>query len=98
MRQIQYRNTLRPSVMYLANCGTLMIDINGLATFLGIKSKVASQLVYTDRIPLPCQLGLGKCFRWSVLELLEWVEHGCPRRRQWIDMRGSSGWSRARWR
>jgi hypothetical protein len=92
MRQIEYRNVLKPSIEYLQRCGTLMIDTKGMGEFLGVPSKVVSQLVYTDRIPLPCRLGIGKCYRWSILELLEWVEAGCPRRTQWIEMRGSSGW------
>ena len=43
-------------------------------------------------LPLPVRLGLGKSYRWSILELAEWVEAGCPRRRKWIEMRGHSGW------
>lgn len=97
MRRVEYRNVLRPSVEYLEGCGRLMLDTKEVAEFLGIPSKVMSQLVYTDRVPLPCRLGLGKCFRWSVLELLEWVEAGCPRRTEWIRMRGSTGWY-PRWR
>jgi hypothetical protein len=92
VRQIEYRNVLKPSAEYLERCGLLMIDTRGMADFLGVAAKVVAQLVYTDRIPLPCRLGIGKCYRWSVLELLEWVEAGCPRRTQWIEMRGSSGW------
>jgi predicted DNA-binding transcriptional regulator AlpA len=92
LRQIEYRNVLKPSVEYLEQCGSLMIDTRGMAEFLGVPAKVVAQLVYTDRIPLPCRLGIGKCYRWSILELLEWVEAGCPRRTQWIEMRGSSGW------
>ena len=70
-----------------------MLDGRGMAEFLGLSAKATGSLVYTDRIPLPCRLGLGQCYRWSVLELLEWVEAGCPRRTEWIKMRGSSGWS-----
>jgi hypothetical protein len=53
-----------------------MLDTYGMSEFLGVPSKVLAQLSYTDRIPLPCRLGLGKCFRSSVLELLEWIESG----------------------
>jgi hypothetical protein len=92
MRTIEYRHILKPSVESLEQCGTLMLDSKGMARFLGVPLKVLTQLVYTDRIPLPCRLGIGRCFRWSILELLEWVEAGCPRRIQWIKVRGSSGW------
>ncbi len=94
MREIEYRHTLKPSVEFLAHCGTLMIDSKGMAEFLHVPSKAVTGLVDNGRIPFPCQLGLGKCLRWSLLELLEWVEAGCPRRRQWMKMRGSSGWCR----
>lgn len=92
MRHIEYTNVLRPSVDYLRNAGTLFLDSRQMAGFLGIPRSVLAQLVYTDRTPLPVNLGLGKCFRWSVLELAEWVEAGCPRRCKWIEMRGHSGW------
>jgi len=92
VRQIEYKNVLKPSIEYLERCSIFMLDTKGMAEFLGVSSKVITQLVYTDRIPLPCRLGIGKCYRWSILELLEWVEAGCPRRTKWIEMRGSSGW------
>lgn len=91
MRRIEYTNIIRPSVHSLEQCGSFMVDVRELAAFLGIPPKKMHQILYTDRIPLPCRIGLGKCSRWSVLELLEWVEAGCPRRTQLIEMRGSSG-------
>ncbi len=91
MRKIEYRNVLKPSVEYLEHCGRLMIDSSEMAEFLGVSQSVMTQLASTDRVPAPCRLGLGKCFRWSVLELLEWVDAGCPRRREWIKIRGRSG-------
>ena len=92
MRKIDYKNVLTPSVDYLENAGTLFLDSAHMAEFLGLPTKVISQLVYTDRIPLPVRLGYANCYRWSVLELAEWVEAGCPRRTEWIKMRGHSGW------
>jgi predicted DNA-binding transcriptional regulator AlpA len=91
MRKIEYRNILKPSVDYLGRCGCLMIDSSEMAEFLGVSQKVMTQLASTDRVPGPCRLGLGTCFRWSVLELLEWVEADCPRRQEWIKQRGQSG-------
>ena len=92
MRPIEYTNIMRPSVEYLEGCESLMVDVRGLAAFLGIPPKKMPQLLCTDRLPLPCRLGLGRCRRWSILELLEWVEVGCPRRAKWIEIRGSHGW------
>jgi len=96
MRAIEYTVILRPSVDWLLRNDALMIDTAGMAAFLGVPTRKANQLVFSDRIPLPCRLGLGNCPRWSVLELLEWVEAGCPRRGKWIEIRGSSG-SYRRW-
>ena len=73
MREIEYRNILRPSVEYLERCGRLMLDSSEMAAFLGVSQKAMTHLASTDRIPGPCRLGLGACLRWSVLELLEWV-------------------------
>jgi len=92
MRHIEYAHVLKPSVDYLRSAGSLFLDSKQMAEFLDIPRPVLSQLVYTDRTPLPVKLGLGKCFRWSVLELTEWMEAGCPRRREWIEMHGHSGW------
>ena len=92
MRHIEYTNVLSPSVDYLQKAESLFLDSAQMAEFLGIPKKVLVHLAYTDRIPLPVRLGLGKCFRWSILELAEWVEAGCPRRGRWIEMRGRSGW------
>jgi len=75
----------------LRHKGKLLINNQDMAEFLGVERKTIQQLIYNDRIPLPVNLGLGECHRWSVIELLEWVEAGCPRRTQWIAARGQSG-------
>jgi hypothetical protein len=73
-------------------------NVNGtrdMAQFLGVSIKVLQQVICSGRLPLRCRLSLGNCRRWSVLELLEWVEAGCPRVEKWMKMRGGSG--SARW-
>jgi hypothetical protein len=92
VRQVEYRVVLKPRIEVLEQGGILMLDAKGMAEFLGVEANKVHQPVYTDRIPLPGRLGIGKTCRWSVLELLAWVAAGCPRRTQWIKMRGSSGW------
>ena len=88
-----YQHTLRPSVAYLKTCGMYLLDSKSMAEFLGVSRKVLhQQLVYSDRIPLPVRLGLGKTLRWNVLEMLKWIEAGCPRRTEWIRINGKSGW------
>ena len=92
--QHEYRIILRPTVDHLLGSGNVMIDAQKMGDFLGIPRAKVYQLVGTDRIPLPVHLGLGRSPRWSVYELLEWVEAGCPRREEWIEQRGWSGWAR----
>jgi len=99
-RQIDYQVVLQPSVSRLAGLGKVMINAEHMAEFLGVSRIKVYYLTGTDRIPLPIHLGIGKCPRWSVFELLEWVEAGCPRRGVWIERRGWSGWARnwaSRW-
>jgi len=91
MRHIEYAHVLKPSVEYLERCGRLMLDAHDMAEFLGVPVMVVRRLVTTDRLPRPLRLGLGNCTRWSLLELLEWVEAGCPRRGEWIEMQRASG-------
>jgi predicted DNA-binding transcriptional regulator AlpA len=86
MRNIEYRNILKPSVEYLSTCETLLLRTNEMAHFLQIPKKAVVYLASTDRIPMPLRLGFGNHTYWSVLELLEWVEAGCPRRALWHAM------------
>ena len=88
----EYRNILKPSAAYLEGCGRLLLDSRGMSDFLGLPTKVVQQLVSTDRIPLPVRLGSEKTTRWSILELVTWVQAGCPRRTTWIQINGKSGW------
>jgi hypothetical protein len=92
MRAIKYRHILKPSVDYLANCGVYWLTTKNMADFLGVPLSRVQQLVYTDRIPLPMKFEFSGAVRWNIFELLDWVEAGCPRRTEWIEMRGSSGW------
>lgn len=73
----EHRHILKPSVAYLETCGCLLLDIEGMAKFLGIPAKAVQQMAWTTRSPLPFRL--GGTLRWSVIRLLEWVEAGCPR-------------------
>jgi hypothetical protein len=72
-----YVHILKPSIAYLENCGRLLIDIQGMAEFLGIPAKAVQQMTWTRRIPVPMRV--GGTVRWSVISLARWVEAGCPR-------------------
>jgi len=96
MRHIPYKHVLRPDVQYLRQSSQLLLDSEHFARFLGIPEKALESMTSSGRLPRPLYLGLGKTRRWSVLELLEWVEAGCPRATQWLNTRGASG-SFRRW-
>jgi predicted DNA-binding transcriptional regulator AlpA len=91
MRVIEYLHVLKPSVEYLEKCGVLLLNTPQMAEFLSIPHKTVQQLASTDRIPRPMKLGFGSGLRWNIFELLEWVEAGCPRRRQWHAIRENRG-------
>lgn len=73
----EYQHILKPSVAYLKNCGCLLLDIGGMAKFLGMSAKALQQMAWTGRVPVPVRL--GGVMRWNIIRLLEWVESGCPR-------------------
>ena len=53
----------------------------------GIPRNAFLQLSNTDRVPRPVRLGFGNCIRWSMLELVEWIIAGCPRKRSSLETR-----------
>jgi predicted DNA-binding transcriptional regulator AlpA len=83
-----------PSGEYLRRCRKFLLTMPEFAQFLGVSVSQAYRLVYSDRIPLPLRLGFGRCLRWSIFELQEWVEGGCPPRGEWLETRGWSGYLR----
>lgn len=87
MRQIDYKIIVSPSVDRLREAGTLFLSVPQMADFLGLSKKTVIHLSYTDRMPQPVHMGLGQSLRWSVLELADWVEAGCPRRDEWFENR-----------
>ena len=88
----RFRYILKPSIDQLEQQPCLLLTTKDMAQFLGVSPAKIQQFIYNDRIPLPVNLGIGKCPRWSKIELLEWIESGCPRRTDWIAARGQSGW------
>jgi len=90
----EYRHVLTPSIAYLRDSESVLLDTRGMAEFLGVPQSAVYDLEYRDRIPLPVRLGLGRTLRWNVFELLNWVQAGCPRRTDWIRMNGKSGYFR----
>ncbi|MEN6334078.1 MAG: helix-turn-helix domain-containing protein [Phycisphaerales bacterium] len=67
----------------------VMIDVGGVARLLGISRRHAQQLDSSGRLgPMPRKL--GRCTRWSVAEIRDWVQGGCVPRSKWIEQRGGA--------
>lgn len=77
--QHEYKHIIKPSVEYLEHCGKLMLDAQDMDAFLGVPS--VQRVIYSGRIPSPVRL--GNIPRWTVMELLEWVEAECPKLTEW---------------
>ncbi|MBP7937528.1 MAG: hypothetical protein KA354_23045 [Phycisphaerae bacterium] len=93
-QQYQCQIILCPKVDVLRESGRLLLDTPDMARFLQVTVARVRQLALSDRIPPPLRFKFNSCARWSVVEMLEWVAAGCPRREEWIDQRGWSGWRR----
>ena len=98
MAPLNFKHEIRPNIAFLRECRKLLLDTNDLAKFLQLPKPIVQRFISSNRIPLPLHLGLGKLARWSLFELLEWTEAGCPNRTEWIKLRGTTGWYPAyRW-
>ena len=78
------RRVLCPDISFLKNCEKLLLTTADMAMFLQIPKQAMQEIANTGRVPMPHHLGFGQVVRWNVLELLAWVEAGCPRRGDWI--------------
>jgi predicted DNA-binding transcriptional regulator AlpA len=65
----------------------LAVDNAGAAKMLGISESHLYALKRTARLG-PTPIRLGRCCRYRVSELVEWVNAGCPARARWQAMRG----------
>ena len=66
---------------------SLTVDNAGAAKLLGISESHLYALKRTARLG-PAPIRLGRCCRYRVSELVEWVNAGCPARARWQAMRG----------
>ncbi|MGD0463429.1 MAG: helix-turn-helix domain-containing protein [Tepidisphaeraceae bacterium] len=66
---------------------SLTVDATGAAKLLGISESHFYALKRTARLG-PAPVHLGRCCRYRVAELEEWVNAGCPARARWQAMQG----------
>jgi len=72
-----------------ASIGTepLCVDRAGLADLLNVSLRQIDRLDSGGKLPVA--LAFGRCRRWSVSEIEDWVAAGAPDRRTWASMRRS---------
>jgi predicted DNA-binding transcriptional regulator AlpA len=71
----------------VSRADSLTVDNAGAAKLLGISESHLYALKRTARLG-PTPIRLGRCCRYRVSELVEWVNAGCPARARWQAMRG----------
>jgi predicted DNA-binding transcriptional regulator AlpA len=59
----------------------LLIDAAGAAAMLAISKRHLEDLNREGSVPRPMKL--SRSCRWSVTELRQWVQAGCPSRAEW---------------
>ena len=65
----------------------LVVDRAGLGRMLRLSRRELYRLEDAGRIPAPIQF--GTCKRWPIEEIEIWVRAGCPRRREWENLRSA---------
>ncbi len=58
-----------------------LVDMDGLAVMLACSKRHAARLDVAGKLPMG--LKLGRCKRWVVQEIRDWVTAGCPPRSKW---------------
>lgn len=58
-----------------------LIDIGQLAKLLSLSKRTVWALMSSESIPQP--LRFGRFVRWREVEILAWLEEGCPPRYKW---------------
>jgi predicted DNA-binding transcriptional regulator AlpA len=65
----------------VANEETLLLDAAALGRILGLSSRTVRRKHADGLIPRP--LNIGGSVRWNRIEILGWIEAGCPPRENW---------------
>lgn len=54
-----------------------LLNVREVAKTLGVCARLVWKMSASGQAPKPVRL--GRCVRWRVGELREWIEAGCPR-------------------
>ena len=66
----------------------LAVDAKTLAGLLGVSKRHVRRMNSAGSLPRPIKL--GRSVRWSVAEVNQWIEAGCPDRENWEAMKRAS--------
>jgi predicted DNA-binding transcriptional regulator AlpA len=67
----------------------LLLNADQAASLCGVSSATWYRMASSGRCPAPLRLSAG-CVRWRVEELRDWIEAGCPPRREWEARRAAA--------
>ena len=70
-----------PSGEPIGAIAPLLVDRDGLAALLDISERQVYRLDSAGKLPKP--ISLGRCKRWDVQEVREWIAAGAPPRSRW---------------
>jgi predicted DNA-binding transcriptional regulator AlpA len=59
----------------------LLISANELAKMLDVSSRTVWRMNATEMLPQPVKL--NRSVRWVLSEVADWIEQGCPTRREY---------------
>ena len=62
-----------------------LIDVGRVAEMFSVSQRTVYRLAETKAMPQPIKL--GTLVRWREVEILAWLDEGCPNMRQWEPMR-----------
>ncbi len=72
------------TIEHLQDIKPALLNTKGVAKLLGISTRQVWRLLSAGRLPSPVTLGAsGRLRRWRRIELLEWINHGCPSADTW---------------
>ena len=65
---------------------SIAVDTETLAAMLAVSIRHIQRMDASGRLPRAVKIGRSK--RWSVKEINEWLEAGCPNRKTWSTIMG----------
>jgi predicted DNA-binding transcriptional regulator AlpA len=69
-----------------ANSAALLIDARSFAALMAVSLATFHRMKVAGKLPRPIELSAG-CHRWRLAEVRDWIDAGCPCRKEWDALR-----------